>query len=55
MSIVGREREKKLLEKAPLSSEEEWLAARARETLTDIKSGKEKTISWEEMKKRITL
>ena len=32
--------------------EDEWLADKARETLNNIKSGKEKTISWEEMKKR---
>lgn len=34
--------------------EDEWLAERARETLENIQSGKEKTISWNEMKKRIT-
>jgi len=34
--------------------EDEWLAERARETLANIQSGKEKTISWKEMKKRIT-
>ncbi len=33
--------------------EDEWLAQQARKILEDIKSGKEKTISWEEMKKRI--
>lgn len=33
--------------------EDEWLAARARETLENIGSGKEKTIPWSEMKKRI--
>ncbi len=32
--------------------EDEWLADKARETLNNIKSGKEKTISWAEMKKR---
>ena len=34
--------------------EDEWLAARARETLENIQAGKEKTISWSEMKKRIS-
>lgn len=34
--------------------EDEWLAERARETLENIRAGKEKTISWSEMKKRIT-
>ena len=33
--------------------EDEWLAERARETLEHILSGKEKTIPWSEMKKRI--
>ncbi len=33
--------------------EDEWLAARARETLADVESGKEKLISLEEMKRRI--
>lgn len=33
--------------------EDEWLAERARETLKNIRAGKEKTIPWEEMKKRI--
>ncbi len=33
--------------------EDEWLAERARETLANIKSGKEKAIPWNEMKKRI--
>lgn len=33
--------------------EDEWLAERARETLENIQAGKEKTISWDEMKKRI--
>ena len=33
--------------------EDEWLAARARETLDHIQSGKEKVISWDEMKKRL--
>ena len=33
--------------------EDEWLAERARETLENIKSGKEKTISWAQMKKRL--
>ena len=33
--------------------EDEWLAEKARETLNNIKSGKEKTISWNKMKKRI--
>jgi predicted DNA-binding protein len=34
--------------------EDEWLAERARETLTNIQEGKEKAISWKEMKKRLT-
>ncbi|MBN4066662.1 hypothetical protein JYU14_01090 [Simkania negevensis] len=33
--------------------EDEWLADRARETLKNIRSGKEKSISWTEMKKRL--
>ncbi|MBS0621395.1 MAG: hypothetical protein JSR80_00330 [Verrucomicrobia bacterium] len=33
--------------------EDEWLAARARETLDDIQAGKEKVISLDELKKRI--
>lgn len=33
--------------------EDKWLAEKARETLKQIKSGKEKTISWDEMKNRI--
>jgi len=33
--------------------EDEWLAEKARETLNNIKSGKENTISWNKMKKRI--
>lgn len=33
--------------------EDEWLADKARETLKNINSGKEKNISWDEMKKRI--
>lgn len=33
--------------------EDEWLAARARETLANVASGKEKTISWKAMKKRV--
>jgi hypothetical protein len=33
--------------------EDEWLAEKARETLENIHSGKEKTIPWDEMKKRI--
>ncbi len=33
--------------------EDEWLVEKARETLDNIKSGKEKTVSWREMKKRI--
>ena len=31
--------------------EDEWLANKAREILKDIQSGKEKAISWAEMKK----
>lgn len=31
--------------------EDDWLAERARETLKNIESGKEKAISWKEMKK----
>lgn len=34
--------------------EDEWLADKARETIDNIKSGKEKTISWESMKRRIS-
>lgn len=33
--------------------EDEWLAEKARETLENIQAGKEKTIPWSEMKKRI--
>ena len=33
--------------------EDEWLAEKARETLENIKVGKEKSIPWSEMKKRI--
>lgn len=33
--------------------EDEWLAGKARETLDNINLGKEKTIPWNEMKKRI--
>lgn len=33
--------------------EDEWLAEKARETLDNINSGKEKTVSWDEAKKRI--
>lgn len=33
--------------------EDEWLARRAKETLNNIKSGKEKLISWDELKKRM--
>lgn len=33
--------------------EDEWLAEKARGTLSNINSGKEKTVSWDEMKKRI--
>lgn len=33
--------------------EDEWLADRAREVLENIESGKEKTIPWSEMKRRI--
>jgi len=33
--------------------EDEWLSDKARKVLKDIDSGKEKTISWNEMKKRI--
>ena len=33
--------------------EDEWLANKARKVLEDIQSGKEKAISWSEMKKRI--
>jgi predicted DNA-binding protein len=33
--------------------EDEWLAKKATETLEKIKQGKEKLISWKEMKKRI--
>jgi len=34
--------------------EDEWLANKATETLENIKSGKEKLISWEEAKKRLS-
>ena len=34
--------------------EDEWLANKATETLKNIKSGKEKLISWEEAKKRLS-
>ncbi|MFZ0565275.1 MAG: hypothetical protein WAM28_03735 [Chlamydiales bacterium] len=34
--------------------EDEWLAEKARKTLENIKSGKEKTIPWSSMKKRIS-
>lgn len=34
--------------------EDEWLAEKAKETLDNIKSGKEKTVSWNEAKNRIT-
>ncbi|MCH9625983.1 MAG: hypothetical protein S4CHLAM123_11690 [Chlamydiales bacterium] len=34
--------------------EDEWLAEKAREALKNIHAGKEQTISWKEMKKRIT-
>lgn len=33
--------------------EDEWLAEKARETLENIQEGKEKTIPWSEMKKRV--
>lgn len=33
--------------------EDEWLAHRAKETLKNIKSGKEKLIPWDELKKRM--
>ena len=33
--------------------EDEWLAERARENLERLEAGKEKTIAWKEMKKRI--
>jgi len=33
--------------------EDEWLAEKARETLQNIESGKEKTISFRTMKKRL--
>lgn len=33
--------------------EDEWLAEKAKETLENIRSGKEKTVSWSEAKKRI--
>ncbi len=33
--------------------EDDWLAEKAREVLEDIRTGKEKTISWSKMKKRI--
>ena len=35
--------------------EDAWLADKARETLKNINSGKEKAISWDEMKKRLAL
>lgn len=38
----------------PGEIEDEWLAEIARETFENIRSGKERAISWEEMKKRIT-
>lgn len=34
--------------------EDEWLTDKATETLENIKSGKEKLISWEEAKKRLS-
>lgn len=34
--------------------EDEWLANKATETLENIKLGKEKLISWEEAKKRLS-
>lgn len=34
--------------------EDEWLADKARETLANIASGKEKFIPWNEMKKRLS-
>ena len=34
--------------------EDEWLANKATETLENIRSGKEKLISWEEAKKRLS-
>ena len=34
--------------------EDEWLANKATKTLENIKSGKEKLISWEEAKKRLS-
>jgi len=34
--------------------EDEWLADKATETLENIKAGKEKLISWEEAKKRLS-
>ena len=34
--------------------EDDWLADKATETLENIKSGKEKLISWEEAKKRLS-
>jgi len=33
--------------------EDDWLAQKARETLKEIDEGKEKTVSWNTMKKRI--
>jgi len=33
--------------------EDEWLAEKARETLENVHLGKEKVISWTEMKKRL--
>lgn len=34
--------------------EDEWLAKKAKETLNNLESGKEKSITWNEMKNRIT-
>jgi predicted DNA-binding protein len=34
--------------------EDDWLADKATETLENIKLGKEKLISWEEAKKRLS-
>lgn len=33
--------------------EDDWLAERAREVIADIEAGREKAISWKEMKNRI--
>ncbi len=33
--------------------EDQWLTERARETLKNIDSGEEKTVSWKEAKKRL--